>query len=223
MKVKLQKYIADSGYCSRRAAEELIEKKRVRVNGKVATVGMRVDDEDRVTVEGKRVRAKKDEPIYIALNKPKGYVCTNREEEGEKNVFSLVPTEERLFVVGRLDKDSRGLVILTNDGDFAYKMTHPSFSHEKEYMVRLSRDIEMEMEEALVKGVDIGEKTKAKMKEIERVGPKKYKVILTEGKRRQIRRMFEVFDRTVQDLRRVRIGKYKIGGLMEKNWKRIEK
>ena len=222
MKIKLQKYIADSGYCSRRMAEDLIGKKKVKVNNKVATIGMRVDDNDKIVIESKNIKPKKD-LIYIALNKPRGYVCTNRETTGEKNIFSLVHIKERLFTVGRLDKESRGLILLTNDGDFAYKLTHPSFSHEKEYKVKLSRDIDRSIENILKSGVDINEKTKAKMKEIEKIGPKKYRVVLTEGKKRQIRRMFEVFDRTVHDLLRVRIDKYQLGGLREKNWRYIKK
>lgn len=222
MKIKLQKYIADSGYCSRRMAEDLIGKKKVKVNNKVATIGMRVDDNDKIVVENKNIKPKKD-LIYIALNKPRGYVCTNRETTREKNIFSLVHIKERLFTVGRLDKESRGLILLTNDGDFAYKLTHPSFSHEKEYKVKLSRDIDGSIENILKAGVDINEKTKAKMKEIEKIGPKRYRVVLMEGKKRQIRRMFEVFDRTVHDLLRVRIDKYQLGGLREKNWRYIKK
>ena len=222
MKIKLQKFIADSGYCSRRKAEKLIEQKKVKVNRKFATIGMRVDKKDTVVVEGRVILPKK-ESIYIKLNKPKGYVCTHRKVVGEKNIFSLINIEERLFVVGRLDKESRGLVLLTNDGDFAHKLTHPSFSHEKEYRVKLSKEINEEIKGKLKKGVDIKEKTPAKMKEIERIGAKEYKVILTEGKRRQIRRMFEVFSCTVIDLKRVRIDRYKLGNLKEKNWTFITK
>jgi pseudouridine synthase len=222
MKIKIQKFISDSGYCSRRKAEELVLAKKVKVNKKFATIGMRVDNKDTVVVEGKVIIPKKD-PLYIALHKPKGYVCTNSENPREKNIFSLVNIEERLFVVGRLDKDSRGLVLLTNDGDFAYKLTHPSFSHEKEYEVELSKDVNEEIKEKLKRGVDIKERSLAKMKEIERIKPKKYRVILTEGKRRQIRRMFEVFSCTVLDLKRVRIDKYHLGKIREKTWIFIEK
>ncbi len=222
MKIRLQKYIAESGYCSRRKAEELIEQKRVKVNNKFAILGMQVKEKDVVTIEGKIIKPKNN-LTYIVLNKPRGYVCTSKDITGEKNVFSLVKTEQRLFVVGRLDKDSRGLVLLTNDGDFAYKLTHPSFSHEKEYKVKLSRNIDKKSEELLKEGVDIKEKTKAKVREIEKIGLKTYRVVLTEGKRRQIRRMFEVFNCTVQDLQRVRIDKYKLGRLREKEWAYINK
>ncbi|MGI6637003.1 MAG: pseudouridine synthase [Minisyncoccales bacterium] len=222
MKVKLQKYIADSGYSSRRRAEELIKEKKVQVNGKLATIGMRVDEEDTVVVEGKRIRTSKKDRVYILLNKPKGYTCTNREIPGEKNVFSLVSPKERLFVVGRLDKNSRGLVILTNDGDFTYKMTHPSFACEKEYKVELGKEVGAKIIEGLKKGVDIGEKSVAKILEIEKISPKRYKIVMTEGKRRQIRRMFEAFGRTVTDLQRVRIDRYRLGRLKEGEWKQIK-
>jgi 23S rRNA pseudouridine2605 synthase len=222
MKIKIQKFIADSGYCSRRKAEQLILEKKVKVNRKPATIGMRVDNKDTVVVEGKVITPQK-ELLYVALNKPQGYVCTNRENPGEKNIYSLFNIEERLFVVGRLDKDSRGLVLLTNDGDFAYKLTHPSFSHEKEYEILLSKDVSKEAEEKLKKGVDIKEKTPAKIKDIKKIKTKKYKVVLTEGKRRQIRRMFEVFGITVLDLKRIRIDKYELKGLKEKQWKVIKK
>ena len=125
--------------------------------------------------------------------------------------------------MGRLDKNSRGLVLLTNDGDFAYRLTHPSFSHEKEYIIELSKDVDERIKKRLKDGVEIKEKTKAKIKEVERIGFKKYKVILTEGKKRQIRRMFEVFNSTVLDLQRVRIDKYELGRLKERRWKYIEK
>ncbi len=222
METKLQKFIADSGYCSRRKAEELINQKKVRVNGKIAVIGIRVNKNDSIVVEGKTIGERKDQ-IYIALNKPMGYTCTNRKIAGEKNIFSLVKIKERLFSVGRLDKDSRGLVLLTNDGDFAYHLTHPSFSCEKEYEVELSKDIGKKTEEALKRGVDIREKTVAKIKDIAKISPRRYKVVLSEGKRRQIRRMFEVFNCTVLDLKRTRVGKYELGSLKEGEWSFIDK
>ncbi len=221
MKEKLQKIIAERGYCSRRKAEELILQKKVTVNGSLANIGMRVDIKDKIKIDGEEVK-NKENPIYILLNKPLGYVCTNSRSD-EKDVFSLVSLKERLFVVGRLDKNSRGLVLLTNDGDFAYKLTHPSFQHEKEYEIVLSKEIDKNVIEKMKKGVDIKEKTLAKIKNIKKIGEKKYSVVLSEGKRRQIRRMFELFNSTVLDLKRVRIEKYKLGGLKEKKWIFIEK
>ncbi|MDF1497208.1 MAG: pseudouridine synthase [Patescibacteria group bacterium] len=132
--MRLHKKIAESGFCSRRAAEKLIGEGLVTVNGKVAEIGQIVSDDDEIVIDGKPLNSKA-EKIYIALNKPAGYTCTNRRFKGEKNIFDLVDIDERLFVVGRLDKDSRGLVILTNDGDYALKATHPRYHHEKVYEV----------------------------------------------------------------------------------------
>lgn len=216
---RLQKFIADSGYCSRREAELLIKQRQVRVNKKVAEIGMSVSDDDKVTVRGARIKPNK-ELIYIALNKPKGYISTN---SGDKSIFSLVRVPERLFVVGRLDKSSHGLILLTNDGDFAYRLTHPSFAHEKEYIVELAKDINSEMVTEFKKGIDLGEKTKSSMKSINKIGPKKYRVVLSEGRNHQIKRMFEFFGRTVLDLERVRIGKYKMGNLKKGSWVFINK
>jgi 23S rRNA pseudouridine2605 synthase len=220
MKKPLQKFIADSGYCSRRKAESLIIEGKVKVNKEVFRMGTKVDEKDQVTIKNRTIKPQK-KSIYILLNKPKGYVCTNN--ENEKNVFSLVDIKERLFVVGRLDKNSWGLVLLTNDGDLTYKLTHPSFEHEKEYIVESSREISPENMERMKKGVDLKEKTKAKMKSIKRIGKNKYQIVLSEGKKRQIRRTFEVFDSTVLDLKRIRIDKYKLGNLKKGQWIHTEK
>ncbi len=219
MKIKLQKFIADCGYCSRRRAEELIVKKKVKVNKKVASVGMRVDENDKIFVEGKALQKKEKEHIYVMLNKPKNYTCTHRKIENEKNIFKLINLKERLFIIGRLDKDSHGLVLLTNDGSFAYKLTHPSFSHEKEYLVMLDKNLNTEVEKEITSGIDIGEKTLAKAKNIEKVNSKKYKITLTEGKHRQIRRSFGALGFTVLDIKRVRIDKYKLGNLKRGTWR----
>lgn len=222
MKIKLQKFIADSGYCSRRKAEDLILTGKVKVNNEKAVIGMRVDKKDEISINNLKIELNED-LVYIALNKPKNYSCTNKEIDGEKNVFSIVETKERVFIVGRLDKDSRGLVLLTNDGDFSYRLTHPSFCHEKEYEVETSKEIDKETIGRLLSGVDIKEKTKAKMEKIEKIGFKKYRIILTEGRNRQIRRMFEVFDCTARDIKRTRIDKYCLGDLKEGCWKYINK
>ena len=227
MKIVLQKFIAESGYCSRRQAEELIRNKKVTVNGEVAELGVKVDENDEVKVRGKKIVLNK-EKIYIVLNKPKGYTCTNRQFEGEKNVFDLVKTKERLFVVGRLDKDSRGLVLLTNDGDLALKMTHPRYEHEKEYIAEIFKfsNFQIFKPERIVKefieGVDIGDGDGiVRAKKVQYLGENKFKIILTEGKKRQIRRMFEAVGCEIKDLVRVRIGKIELGNLAEGKFKKI--
>jgi len=133
---RLQKAIAESGYCSRRAAEDHIREGIVTVNDKVASIGQTVTEDDEILIDGKPLKSQ-SKKIYIALNKPEGYTCTNRFFKGEKNIFDLVDVNERLFVVGRLDKNSRGLVILTNDGEYTQKMSHPRYHHEKVYEVTI--------------------------------------------------------------------------------------
>ncbi len=222
MQAKIAKFIADSGHCSRRVAEKLINDGKVLVNGKIPNIAMRVSETDEVVINGKKINNKK-RLIYIALNKPTDYVCTTRRDLNEKNIFSLINIKERLFIAGRLDKNSRGLVILTNDGNFAYKLTHPSFVTEKEYMVEINKEINQEILEKLKDGVNIFEKSLAKMKDVKKIGHKKYKIILTEGKKRQIRRMFKVFKVDVVDLQRTRTDKYNINKIEEGCWAFIKK
>jgi pseudouridine synthase len=225
MKIVLQKYIADSGYCSRRQAEEFIRKGKVSVNKKKAELGMRVDDKDEIVLEGRAIGEKK-ENIYIVLNKPIGYTCTNRKFKGEKNVFDLVKTTERLFVVGRLDKDSQGLVLLTNDGDLAQEITHPSFESEKKYIVEIEnkKPHSKEIVNRFMKGIDIGEGDGIVWtKNIRHLSKNKFEITLIEGKKRQIRRMFEKSGEKVLRLKRISIGKYKLTNLAESKWKKINK
>jgi pseudouridine synthase len=220
----LQKFISSAGYCSRRKAEDLIRTGRVKINGKHAELGMSVDKGDNVEIDGQLTKEAREEKIYILLNKPVGYTCTNRKFKGEKNIFELIgPDMPRLFVAGRLDKDSRGLLILTNDGDFAERMTHPRHEKEKEYVVKISnsqflisKQKQDELISLLVKGIDIGKGDGiVRAKRAEYFGDGKFRIILTEGKKRQIRRMFKALGLEVADLKRVRIGEYKMGDLKE--------
>ncbi len=225
MKIVLQKYIASSGFCSRRQAEELIRSGKVFVDDERAELGQRVYEGEEVKVDGKIIRERK-EKIYIKLNKPRGYTCTSRKFDAEENVFELIDKKyDYLHVVGRLDKNSHGLVILTNDGDFTEKMTHPRYEHEKEYLVRIKED-DFNSEniiEKLKKGVDIGDGDGiVKVKDVEQIGEKMFKMILTQGKKRQIRRMFEALDHKVSDLERVRMGKIVLGDLKVREWEILE-
>jgi len=225
MKIVLQKYIADSGFCSRRKAEELIRVGEVFVNGGQAKLGARVDFNDEVEVDGFKIK-EKTENIYIILNKPIGYTCTNRTFKNEDNIFDLVKTDERLFAVGRLDKDSRGLVLLTNDGELTQKLTHPSYESEKTYLAEISdknidyKKIQTEMKE----GVNIGDGDGiVKAKKIKYVGNNKFEIVLTEGKNRQVRRMLGRIGCDLQNLTRIKMGKIEIGDLKEREWKKINK
>ncbi|RLC37994.1 pseudouridine synthase [Candidatus Falkowbacteria bacterium] len=226
MKIVLQKYIAESGFCSRRRAEELIRQKKVKVNNEIAELGTRVSEKDEVVIEGKEIKLIKKK-IYIILNKPAGYTCTNRKFKGEKNIFELVDVKERLYTVGRLDKNSHGLVLLTNDGDLTEQLTHPRFEHEKEYLVKLKVKSEKFKVEEIIKsfrkGVDIGENEIGKAKNVEYLGDDKFRIILTEGKKRQIKRMFGALNLEVADLKRIRISSVKLGNLKRGKWIYLEK
>lgn len=224
MNIVLQKFISDAGLSSRRQAETWIRQGKVTVNGRTAELGMRVNDRDEVMVYGKRVGAKPLQYTYIALNKPVGYTCTNRTFKNEKNIFNLVDVKQRLFVVGRLDKDSTGLVILTNNGQWAQKLSHPRYQHEKEYVVSLSNDKKLSVNQArsmvdiLQKGVRLADKSLAKARQVKYLGNNTFNIILTQGKKRQLRRMFAGLGYEVSNLHRIRIGEVVLGDLPTGQW-----
>ena len=225
-KVVLQKYIAETGYSSRRQAEDMIRQGKVKVNKKTAELGMRVNEFDEVIIGDKKIKLV-GKKIYIILNKPAGYTCTNRKFKGEKNIFELIELKERMFAAGRLDKNSRGLVLVTNDGELTERMTHPRFGHEKEYLIKLkveSKKLKVEeIIKSFKKGVDIGVNETGKAKKVEYLGGNKFKIILTEGKKRQIKRMFKELDLDVADLIRARIGNIELGKLKTGEWRYLEK
>ncbi|MCK4540503.1 rRNA pseudouridine synthase [Candidatus Parcubacteria bacterium] len=243
IKIVLQKFIANAGYCSRRKAEELIRLGRVKVNNKIAELGMKVSENDKVKIGDESIVLPK-EKIYIILNKPIGVTCTNKKFKGEKNIFELLPDEfKNLHVVGRLDKNSRGLVLLTNDGDLTMRMTHPKFGHEKKYLIQLrikprfaeatrGKNEELhtsseyrrikEIVGGFLKGIDIGEGDGlVKAKKIRYLEKNRFEIVLTEGKKRQIRRMFKAIGLEVADLKRVAIGDVELGNLKEGLWKNL--
>jgi len=221
MEIILQKIIAASGYCSRRKGEELIRAGRVKVNGVTAGVGEKADPtRDTITVDG-QLLAEPANLIYIKLNKPLGYTCTNRIFPGENNIFELVNLPNRLFAVGRLDKNSRGLVLLTNDGSLTQDLTHPKFQHEKIYEVKIDEGI-YKPETVIAKfkkGVDIGEDDGiVYAQNIQYLQNNLFIITLNEGKKRQIRRMFKTLGLEVEDLRRINLGGLTLGHLAEGNW-----
>ena len=222
----LQKAIAESGYSSRRKAEEIIRGGHVKVNGHEALIGDLADPEkDKITISG-RLISKPEEKVYIMLNKPLGYTCTNRRFTGEQNIFDLVNLPIRLFAVGRLDKDSRGLVLLTNDGDLTQKISHPRFEHDKEYEVRIRDDVvnpELVIKK-LLNGVDIGEGDGAvKAVRAKYLQNGLFRITLNEGKKRQLRRMFAVLGTRVNDLRRISISGLELEDLPEGKWDYLDK
>jgi 23S rRNA pseudouridine2605 synthase len=218
--LRLQKFLSSAGYCSRRRGEVHIQAGRVRVNGDVVTaLGTKVDPEkDRVEVNG-QVLTIEQTPIYIALNKPRSYVTTC-DQKNEKIVVDLVDIPERIYPVGRLDKDSTGLLLLTNDGNLHHHLLHPSFDHEKEYVVSVAAPISDAAITKLEKGVTIlGEKTRPAM--IKRLSPQRFIIQLKEGKNRQIRRMVKKMGNRVIALKRIRVANIRLGDLPEGAWRHL--
>lgn len=213
-RVRLQKFMAECGIGSRRKCEEIIRKGRVKVNGETAAeLGMKIDAvKDEVRVDGKIVR--RQGLVYFAFNKPKGVTSTCYDRYADRTVLDFIKSGERIYPVGRLDKDSRGLMLLTNDGSLAYELTHPKFGHEKEYLVETEKPIRDSELEKLRKGVRLEEGTAA-AKRIERISADKFKIVLTQGWKRQIRRMAEAVGHKIVDLQRVRINKLELDGLKE--------
>ena len=216
--MRLQKYLSSAGFCSRRKGEEYIKDGLVKVNGiTVLELGTKVDPQnDRIEVNGTLVQGDQ-KSVYIALNKPREYV-TSCDHPGEKIVLDLVDIPGRIYPVGRLDKNSTGLLLLTNDGRLHHKLSHPSFDHEKEYEVTLSSYITDGALKSLEKGVAVMG-TKTRPAKIKRLSSKRFLIILKEGKNRQIRRMVGKVGGSVIGLKRIRISNIKLGRLSEGSWR----
>ena len=218
---KLQKFLADSGICSRRAGEELIKDGQVSVNGEPATLGMRINPErDVIKVGQKRIQSKFSKPLIFMVNKPKGFTCSNDDPHAERLVFELLEAKHRntrLFCAGRLDRDSEGLVILTNDGNLAHKLTHPSQQVRKKYQVEIHEPLEYEDMRSMLAGIeDEGEflqLDEIRTKSGNPVGSTKLEITMGHGKKREIRRCFQRFRYKVKKLRRVAIGGIRLGKL----------
>ena len=217
--IRLQSYLAKSGMGSRRSCETLISEGRVRVNNKVVTeLGTKVDEDDIVYVDD-ILAEPAERSYYIALNKPRGYVCTNHDPNETAYARDLIDIPERnlLFNVGRLDKDSQGLIIFTNDGDFANMVMHPSSETEKEYVVRVDRDLEKKDLDDAYRGLV----TPYKIKSYKLISKREVKVVLTEGKNREIRNMFDILGYEVKKLVRIRIGTVELGELQPGQFRRL--
>lgn len=218
--MRLQKFLSTAGCCSRREGEEYIKKGLVKVNGVVvAQLGTKIDlKTDHVEVNGKPIENKQD-LVYLALNKPPGFVTSCR-QPGEKIVLDLVDVPERVYPVGRLDKDSTGLLILTSDGRLHHRLSHPSFDHEKEYDVSVARPIPDSALTALAKGLPLMG-TKTRLAEVKRISPRRFRIVLQEGKNRQIRRMVGKVGHQVIRLKRTRIANIKLGRLSQGAWRHL--
>jgi 23S rRNA pseudouridine2605 synthase len=224
MKMRLQKYLANAGVCSRRKAEAFIEQGRVKINDKIVTEqGLKVNTKtDRVDFDNNEVILNlENENIYIALNKPVGYIssCSHGKE---KIILDLVDLKERIYPVGRLDKDSEGLILLTNDGELHNKLSHPSFDHEKEYDVTTYQMISDGALRKMEKGIVIdGEKTRKST--VKRLSKNRFKIVLKQGRNRQIRRMVEKIGNKVKNLKRIRVSNIKLGTLKSGLWRFLDK
>ena len=206
--VRLNKYLSESGYCSRRAADKLIESKQLKVNGVIAVMGTKVTRNDEIRLNGKIIYQLETEPVYIALNKPRGIVCVTDPKE-KNNIIDFVNYPERIFPIGRLDKDSQGLILLTNHGDIVNKILRARNNHDKEYMVTVKHPITKEFIQKMGNGVPILDTVTQKCF-VEQIDKFRFRIILTQGLNRQIRRMTEYLGNEVTRLERNRIMNIKL-------------
>lgn len=216
MDKSLNKYISETGFCSRREADKYIEQRRVTINGQVAIKGNRVLPGDTVEVDGEPLK-KKDKIVYIVFNKPVGITCTT-DLKDKDNIISFINYKSRIFPVGRLDKPSEGLIFLTNDGDIVNKILRAGNNHEKEYVVTVDKPINGEFIHKMGNGVKILD-TVTKKCVVKQEGKNRFRIILVQGLNRQIRRMCQVLDYNVQTLKRVRIMNITIANLPAGKWR----
>ena len=208
-KIRLNKYLSEIGYCSRRAGDKLIESGRVLVNNEPATLGQKIIITDEIKIDDEVVEVKSKRKIYLALNKPIGIVCTTDTRVEKDNIIDFINYPERIFPIGRLDKPSSGLILLTNDGDIVNKILRTEHNHEKEYLVRVDKPLSQTIIDRMSKGVPILD-TITKECEIKKISTNEFKIILTQGLNRQIRRMCEYFNYKVVSLERTRIMNIKL-------------
>jgi len=202
---RINKYLSEIGFCSRRMADSLIEKGKISINGELAVMGQKVSGEEEIKVENKLVFTKNDkEKIYLAFNKPVGIVCTTDTKREKNNIIDYINYPTRIFPIGRLDKPSEGLIFLTNDGDIVNKILRANNKHEKEYLVEVNKPITKDFIKLMGNGVPVLDKITNKCF-VKQTGKKTFKIILTQGLNRQIRRMCEYLDYRVISLKRIRI------------------
>ena len=204
MATRINKFLSEAGFCSRRAADKLIDAGRVTINGKVPEMGTKVEDGDEVRVDGKVVLNGEEELVYLAFHKPVGVVCTTDTKREKENIIDYICYPSRIFPIGRLDKPSEGLIFLTNDGDIVNKILRAKNNHEKEYVVRVNKPIRGNFIRDMRNGVPILE-TVTNPCFVEQTGDREFRIILTQGLNRQIRRMCEYLGYEVKKLKRIRI------------------
>lgn len=201
---RINKYLSEVGYCSRRAADKLIDQGRITINGKVPEMGTKVSPTDEVRVDGELISESKEKPVYLAFNKPIGIVCTTDTRVEKDNIIDFINYPKRIFPIGRLDKPSEGLIFMTNDGDIVNKILRARNHHEKEYVVTVNKPITAGFLKKMRNGVPILDTVTRKC-EVEQLSSTQFKIILTQGLNRQIRRMCEHLDYRVRKLKRIRI------------------
>ncbi|MCM4151325.1 23S rRNA pseudouridine(2604) synthase RluF [Arenibacter sp. N53] len=201
---RINKFLSEVGYCSRRAADKLIDQGRVTINGKVPEMGTKITAYDEVRVDGELISEPQEKPVYIAFNKPIGIVCTTDTRVEKDNIIDFINYPSRIFPIGRLDKPSEGLILLTNDGDIVNKILRARNKHQKEYLVTVDRPITKTFLEKMANGVPILDRVTRKC-EIEEIGKFQFRIVLTQGLNRQIRRMCEYLGYNVTALKRIRI------------------
>lgn len=214
--IRLNKAISDTGHCSRREADKLIEEGRVFINGRKGVLGDKVTAEDNIEVDGKSIRKKVD-LVYIAFNKPRGITCTT-ERHIQGNIIDYINHKQRIFPIGRLDKDSEGLIFLTNEGNLVNKILRAGNNHEKEYVVTVNKNISDEFIEKMGTGVPILD-TITKPCKVKKINNDTFNIILTQGLNRQIRRMCEYLGYQVKKLKRIRIMNISLNGIKTGEWR----
>lgn len=211
--IRLNKFLSESGICSRREADRLIEAGKILVNGDTALMGMKVDGTETIICDGVDISSrKKDKPVLLAVNKPKGIVCTTSDKDRAENIVEFLHYPVRIYPIGRLDKDSTGLILMTNQGDIVNKILRGSNSHEKEYIVRVNQPLTDEFLQKMRSGVEILD-TVTKPCFVEKTGGYTFRIILTQGLNRQIRRMCDALGYRVEALKRIRIMNVTLGEL----------
>lgn len=221
-KERLNKYLASCGVCSRREADRLIEEGRVTINGKTADMGMQVDGQEQILVNGKPVHGK-NEHVVLAYYKPVGVVCTEKDRFADKKVTDMVKFPIRVTYAGRLDKDSEGLLLLSNDGNLIHAMMQGSNGHEKEYVVKVHKEITDEFIQKMAEGIYLQElKIRTKPCKIEKIGKFTFKIVLTQGVNRQIRRMTGELGYRVKELKRIRVVNIQLANLKPGEFRQIK-
>ena len=221
-KERINKYLASCGICSRREADRLIEEGRVKINGKIAGMGMQVDGREQILVNGKTVHGK-NEKVVLAYYKPVGVICTEKDRFADKKVTDMIKYPVRVTYAGRLDKDSEGLLLLSNDGELIHTMMQGSAGHEKEYIVKVDKEISEEFIRKMAEGVYLQElKIGTKPCKAEKIGKYTFKIILTQGVNRQIRRMSEELGYHVKALKRIRVVNIQLANLKPGEFRQIK-